>query len=93
MVVAAQHPETQCQRSGQGMKERFLLDRIALQRSNVALGNVECACLIKPNFADAWQAVEDDAPMSAREAPHAVVVQLLIKNAFDCTLGVLGGRD
>ena len=68
------------------MKERFFLDRIALQRPDVALRNVERASLIEPNFADARQAVENDAPMAAREAPHAVVGQLLVKNAFDSTL-------
>ena len=74
MVVAAQHPKTQCQRARECMKERFLLDRIALQRSDVTLRNVERASFIEPNFADARQAVENDAPMAAREAPHAVVV-------------------
>ena len=86
MVVAAQHAKTQCQRARESMKERLLLDRIALQRPDVALRNVECACLVEANFADARQAVENDAPMAAREAPHAVVGQLLVKNALDSTL-------
>src|SRR4026209_1157737 len=86
MVVATQHAEAQRQRARQRMKERFLLDRIALQRSDIALRIVECASLIEPNFADTRPAVENDAPMAAREASHAVVVQLLVESAFNGTL-------
>jgi len=68
------------------MEERLFLDRVALQRSDVAPRNVECACLVEANFADARQAVENDAPMPAREAPHTVIGQLLVENALDSTL-------
>ena len=86
MVVAAQHSEAQRQRSGESMKERFLLHRIALQCSDIPLRNVERACPVEANFADARQSVEDDAPMAARKASHPVVVKLLVKNTLDRTL-------
>ena len=85
MVVATQHTEAQRQRARERMKERFLLDRIALQRSDVALRNIEFASSIESNFADARQAVENDAPMAARETSDAVVVKLLVENALDRT--------
>jgi hypothetical protein len=68
------------------MEERLFLDRVALQRSDVGPRNVERASFIEPNFADARQAVENDTPMPAREAPHTVVGQLLVKNALDRAL-------
>src|SRR4030095_1964940 len=86
MVVAAQHPKTQCERARECMEERLLLDRVALQCSDVALRNVERASFIEPNFADAGQTVENDAPMAAREAPHTVVVKLFVENALDGAL-------
>ncbi len=86
MVVAAQHPEAHCQRSGQGMKERFLLDRIALQRSNVALRNVKRSCLVEANFADARQPLQNDTSMPTRDASHAVIVKFLVETALDGTL-------
>ena len=86
MVVAAQHAEAHCQRSGQGMKERFLLDRIALQRSDVALRNVKRSCLVEANFADARQPLQNDAPMPTRDTSHAVIVKFLVESALDGTL-------
>jgi hypothetical protein len=65
------------------MKEWFFLHRIALERADIALGNVERPSPIEPNFADAWQTIEDEASMAAGKASHAVVRQLLVESAFD----------
>src|SRR5262249_22632085 len=53
VVVAAEHPE--CERIGTGldMEERLLLDRIALQRPDVAPRHAELARLVRPDLADA----------------------------------------
>ena len=41
--IAAQHAEGERVGAGQGVEERFLLDRVALQRAHVAAGDLEQA--------------------------------------------------
>jgi hypothetical protein len=61
------------------VEEWFLLDWIALRASGVSPGDVESAAAIVADFADAGLAFGDGAAMSAGEAAHAIVLDLLVE--------------
>ena len=61
------------------MKERLLLDGIALHAADVAPGHVERAAPVVANFADAGQAVGNGAAVAAGIAAHAIAVELFVE--------------
>src|SRR5439155_14889081 len=61
MKVASQHAECQRVGAGQGMEERLLLCRIALQRRDIAGGDVERAVLVEADLADPSASRLDEA--------------------------------
>ena len=82
MIVASQHPETQRQRSWQGMKERFLLDRIQLQTSDISMWDEELSTAIETDAADPVEPVENDAAVAAGQAAYAAIFEALVEGAF-----------
>jgi hypothetical protein len=78
MKVAAEHSETHGKRTGQGMKERFLLDRIQLQCANVSLRDEQLSAAIETHAANAIEPIGDHAAMTARYAPQLSVFQAFI---------------
>ena len=77
MEIAAEHSERERQRARIGVEERLLLDRIDLQRGDVAARHAQHAVLVVADLADALEAVEDLAAMAARVAAHRFVLQLV----------------
>ena len=75
--IAAQHSEAVGERSGMGVEEWFLFDWVALGSGGVSPGDVERAAAVVADFADSGLAFGDGAAMSASEAAHAIVVELL----------------
>ena len=61
------------------VKERLLLDRIALCSGNVSPGYVEGSALVIANFANAGLAVRDRATVSAGNTADAIFVEPLVK--------------
>jgi hypothetical protein len=61
------------------MEKRLLLDGVALGAGGVSPGDVECAAAVVADFADAGLAFGDGTAMSAGEAAHAVVGELLVE--------------
>jgi hypothetical protein len=64
------------------MKERFLLDRIALHTTHVAPRHIESAAPVVANLANARLAVRDWTAMAASKAAHPAAVELFIKLAL-----------
>jgi hypothetical protein len=68
MVIAAHHPEAQRNRARQHVEERFFLDRISLERADVAERDLELAALIVTNLTNSNATLSDDTAMPARVA-------------------------
>ncbi len=64
------------------VKEWLLFDRVALSSGGVSPGDVERAAAIVADFADAGLAFGDGAAMSAGEAAHAIVLELLVESGI-----------
>src|SRR5262249_9550631 len=75
--VAAEHPEGEGVGSGKGVKERLLLDGVALDRPDVAPRDLEPPALVVADAADSLAAIRDGAAVSAGEALQASVGQPL----------------
>ena len=84
MQIAAEHAEGQRIRTRQGVKERLLLGRIALQSRNVIDGHAQVSVFIEANFADAALAGLYQAAMPAGVAPQRLILQMLgkLRRAF-----------
>src|SRR6266403_3623138 len=91
MKIAPEHAEAVGERPGISMKERLLLDGIALHSSNVSPGNVELPAAVVADLTDSRLSLGNWATMPASEAadtvPFDFLVQLalanvLIKNFF-----------
>jgi len=80
--IAAQHAEAVGESAGMGVKKWFLLDGIALGSGGVSPRNIERAAAVVADFAHAGLAFGDGAAMSAGEATHALVVELLVKSGI-----------
>ena len=91
MQIAAQHAEAVGERAGMGMKERFFFDGVALGSGGVSPGDVERAAAVVADFADSGLAFGDGTTMSAGEAAHAVVVELLVERGIG--FDGLAGRE
>ena len=66
------------------MEERLLLDRIELQRANIAMRYQQLSPAIEPHAADAVESVGDDAAVSACEATQFAVFEVFVKLPFNC---------
>jgi hypothetical protein len=75
MQVAAEHPKAVGERSRIGVKERLLLDGVALHAGGVSPGDIEFATAIEADFADSGLTVGDRAAVAAGEAAHAIVAE------------------
>lgn len=73
MIVTTEHAKAQSLRSRQGMEEWFLLNGVALQCRNISKGDIKSTPFIEADFADAWQAFQNDAAVSASKTAKAVV--------------------
>ncbi len=82
MQVAAEHSEAISQRAGISVKERLLLDGIALDATHISPGHIQRAALVVADFANAGLALWNRAAMSAGEAAHAIAVELFVQLAF-----------
>ena len=82
MKIAAQHAEAVGERAGIGVKERLLLDGIALGAGGVSPGDIERAAAVVADFADAGLAFGNGTAMATGEAAHAIVVELLVKSGI-----------
>src|SRR6266699_1456609 len=79
--VTTEHAEGERVGAGKGVKERLLLDRVALQGSHVSPGNHERAAAVVADLADAPQALFDQAAVGARVAADLIVRQLLVERS------------
>jgi hypothetical protein len=61
------------------VEEWFLFDGVALGAGGVSPGDVEGTAAIVADFADAGLAFGDGAAVSAGEAAHAIVLDLLVE--------------
>ncbi len=82
MQVAAEHSEAISQRAGISVKERLLLDGIALDAADIAPGYIQGAALVVADFANAGLPLGNRAAMSAGEAAHAIAVELFVQLAL-----------
>jgi len=64
------------------MKERLLLNGIALHSANIAPGHVESPTLVVAHLADPGLALGNGAAMPAGVAANAIAVELLVEIAF-----------
>jgi len=77
--IAAEHAETVGKSSGMRVEEWLLFDGVALGAGGVSPGDVQGAGAIVADLADAGLAFGDGAAMSASEAAHAIVLDLLVE--------------
>ena len=82
MQVAAEHSEAVSQRAGISVKERLLLDGIALDATDIAPGHIQRAALVVTDFANAGLAFWNRAAMSTGEAAHAIAVEPFVQLAL-----------
>lgn len=80
--IASHHTEAVSESAGVRVKERLLLDGIALRAGGVSPRNVELASAIEADFADAGLPFGDRTTMSAGETADAVVAESLDERGF-----------
>ncbi len=71
--IATEHAETERVGAGVGVEERLLLDRIALERADVAVRHVELATSIESDATDAGAPIANQAAVPAGIASDRVV--------------------
>jgi hypothetical protein len=59
------------------VEEWFLFDWVALSSGGISPGDVERAAAVEADFADSGLAFGDGAAMTASEAAHAIILELL----------------
>jgi hypothetical protein len=64
------------------VEEGLFLNGVKVQSAHIAPRHIEFTTFVEPNPTNAGQAVKDDAPMSAGETLHLVVVQPPIQFAL-----------
>ena len=82
MQIAAEHAEAVRQRARMHVKERLLLDRIALHAAGISPRHHQPSALVEAHLADAERARGNLAVVAARVAVHPVVVEMVIQLAF-----------
>src|SRR5262249_49988859 len=65
------------------MEERLLFDRVQLQRADVTMRYQQLPAAVEAHAADAVEAVEDDATVTACEATQASVLKPFVELSFD----------
>jgi hypothetical protein len=71
--IAHKHPEAECESPRVGVEERFLLNRIALDATDIAPRYAQVTVAIEPYLAHADRAVGDGTFVPAGVASHAAV--------------------
>src|SRR6266498_3273487 len=79
MQIATEHPEAVRQGAGMRMKERLLLDRIALDAADITPRHLEPSTLVEAHLAHADRAVGQGAAMPARVAAQPAVGKRLVQ--------------
>ena len=74
MEIAPEHPERQRVRARIDMEERLLLDRIALNASDVAKWDAQLAALVEAHAANAVSPGGDEAAVAAGDAANPVAL-------------------
>src|SRR5262249_44079476 len=64
--IAAEHSKAVGERTGVGVEERLLLDRIALNATDISPGDTQPAALVEPDLADADGALGQRTFVAAR---------------------------
>src|ERR1017187_5274298 len=64
------------------MEERLLFDGVAMRRVDVAVGRVELSSAVEAHLADSREAGRNGAPVTTREALHAVAVERFVEFRF-----------
>ena len=77
MQIAAKHAKRQRVGTGQRVKERFLLGRIACQRRHVIHGHAQMTTLVEANFANATLAFINQTAVAARVTLDRVLRKML----------------
>jgi hypothetical protein len=72
MEIAPEHAEAEGERAGADVKERFLLDRIALDSADVTPGYAKVSAAIHAHFAYAYGTIRDRALVPARITANSV---------------------
>ena len=80
--IAAEHAEAVGERARMGVKERLLLDRIALHAADVAPRHAQPAALVEAHLADADRALRQRAAVAARVAAQPAVRQRVVELAL-----------
>src|SRR5689334_24810026 len=73
MQIAAEHAEAIRERTGIGMEERLLLDRIALHAADIAPWHSQPTAIVETHFTHAHRALRNRALVSTRVAPQPPV--------------------
>ena len=77
MEIATQHPKRQRVGSGHHMEERFLLDRVTLQRGHISPRHAQLSALIEPHLTNPAPALTDFAAMPAGKTFDCVIRKFL----------------
>src|SRR5216684_4928023 len=91
--VAAQHSETVGEGSRVGVEEWLLLDRVTLNSSDIAPGNIERATVIEANLADTGLSLGNRAAMAAGIAAYPIAIQLFPKSRVAFADAGVGSED
>jgi hypothetical protein len=85
--IAAEHAEAVGERSRISVRERLLLDGIALHATDVSPRDVERAALVEANLADSGLAFRDGAAVAAGKTADAIAFDGFVEFAFpDATI-------
>src|SRR3981081_3637842 len=63
-----------------GVEKRLLLDRVTLNSSDVAVGNIERATVIETNLADTGLSLGNRTAVAAGIAAYSIAIQLFPKS-------------
>ena len=74
MIVAAEHAEGESERTGKGVEERFLLDRIDLDGTDISVRNPEFVPVVESDPTDAGRAGMDLAAVGAGQTGETTVI-------------------
>jgi hypothetical protein len=80
--VASQHAKAIRQRARISVKERLLLNGIALHAAHISPGHVESATLVVAHLADTGLAIGNRTAMATGVTTHAIAVELLVEFTF-----------
>jgi len=76
-----------------GVEKRLLLNRVTLNSSDIAPGNVERATVIEANLADTGLSLGNRAAVAAGIAAYSIAIQLLPKNGVAFADAGVGSED